>query len=288
MDPAAERAKAVLDIKQASLAASAYDKTIVYPSIPAAIAELYGHPTLEPDAIILGSPAAYRGTTLAGRDAELQIAAGFDDRTALFVEKPVSTGSVEEAQKVAQQLASSGRTISVGYMLRYCKAVQQMKKILADNDLKVMMTSAKYIMGRYRHNGEAAELTDAWSAYESSEKPAWWTKSIDCGPIVEQASGYSGERPNPPSRSHEPHAQPTLPTCHDILAAKLTSRPLPRTLWSGMTPLASCLRSRWTRARSRPRIAYRDSHRRHGNMTMARSGISNMASRCRGSHLRLN
>lgn len=34
------------------------------------------------------------------------------------------------------------------------------------------------------------------TAYEHSVKVAWWTKSIDCGPIVEQASESStiGER----------------------------------------------------------------------------------------------
>jgi predicted dehydrogenase len=92
-------------------------------------------------------------------------------RSALFVEKPVSAGTVGEAKKVAELLEARDNLVSVGYMLRYSAAVQKMKQILDENGLTVMMTSARYVM-----------------AYEKSAKLAWWNKAIDCGPIVEQAS----------------------------------------------------------------------------------------------------
>lgn len=46
---------------------------------------------------------------------------------AIFIEKPVSTGPVEEAMNVAKRLKKSGNIVSVGYMLRYLKVVQKMK-----------------------------------------------------------------------------------------------------------------------------------------------------------------
>lgn len=156
--------------KAATLAAPAYAETVVYPSVQAATAALASSP---PDLVVLGSPPAFRGTTdkSKGFNAEEQLTDAFP-AAALFVEKPVATGPVEEAQKVADLLESrKSSLVSVGYMLRYSAAVQKMKEIIKENNLTVMMTSARYVM-----------------AYEHSSKPAWWNKSIDCGPIVEQAS----------------------------------------------------------------------------------------------------
>lgn len=55
---------------------------------------------------------------------------------------------MDDVKQVAETLRESGMTVGVGYMLRYCSAVQKMKQILAENDLTVMMTSAKYVMGK--------------------------------------------------------------------------------------------------------------------------------------------
>ncbi|WOO78419.1 putative protein UNK417 [Vanrija pseudolonga] len=172
VDPAAERAQGVLASKAATLAAPAYAETVVYPSVQAATAALAASP---PDLVVLGSPPAFRGTTDKSRgfNAEEQLTDAFP-AAALFVEKPVATGPVEEVQKVADLLESrKGSLVSVGYMLRYSAAVQKMKEIIKENNLTVMMTSARYVM-----------------AYEHSSKPAWWNKSIDCGPIVEQATHF--------------------------------------------------------------------------------------------------
>ena len=58
-------------------------------------------------------------------------------------------------------------------MLRYLKAVQQMKSIIKDNNLTVMATTARYIC-----------------AYEKIAKPDWWNKSKTDGPIVEQGTHF--------------------------------------------------------------------------------------------------
>jgi predicted dehydrogenase len=147
VDPATERAEAVLVQKKLSSAASAYADTIIYPSVQACTQALSSFP---PDLILLGCPPAFRGTTDAskGFNTEVILTNAFPS-SALFVEKPISTGSVEEAKKVADLLESrKGNLVSVGYMLRYSAAVQKMKQIIAENDLTVMMTSARYIMGK--------------------------------------------------------------------------------------------------------------------------------------------
>lgn len=171
VDPATSRAEAVLKAKSLTFAASAYADTPIYPSVKDAISALSSNP---PEMILLGSPPAFRGTTdpSKGYNAEVQLTESFPN-AALFIEKPVSTGSVEEALKTAEYLEGKSNLVSVGYMLRYSAAVQKMKQILKENNLEVMMTSARYVM-----------------AYEHSAKVAWWTKSIDCGPIVEQATHF--------------------------------------------------------------------------------------------------
>jgi len=87
-----------------------------------------------------------------GKDAEREIVEGFPEAS-VFVEKPVSTSSVVSANEVVEYLKKqsggegTGRVISVGYMLRYCEGVRRMKEVLKQEGLKVMMTSARYVMG---------------------------------------------------------------------------------------------------------------------------------------------
>ena len=59
------------------------------------------------------------------------------------------------------------------YMFRYLKPVQMMKKIITENNLKVMAT-----VGRYA------------CAYESIDKIDWWNKALSCGPVVEQGTHF--------------------------------------------------------------------------------------------------
>jgi Oxidoreductase family, NAD-binding Rossmann fold/Putative oxidoreductase C terminal domain len=96
-------------------------------------------------AIWVGSPPAFRGREEEGRDLEKKLIAAFPE-TGIFIEKPVSTGPVEEAFSIAEKLEKAKNVVSVGYMLRYLKVVQKMKQILEENNLKVMATNARYIM----------------------------------------------------------------------------------------------------------------------------------------------
>ena len=63
----------------------------------------------------------------------------------MFIEKPISTSTVEQAASVGRALADSQTVVSVGYVLRYLKVVQKMRSILEDNNLHVMATVARYV-----------------------------------------------------------------------------------------------------------------------------------------------
>ncbi|BEJ11550.1 hypothetical protein CspHIS471_0200100 [Cutaneotrichosporon sp. HIS471] len=172
VDPATARAQNVLAAKAKSQAAGAYMNTVIYASVQSATAALA---TTPPHLVIVGCPPAFRGTTDPSRgfDIERQLSDSFPN-TALFIEKPVGAGDVGEAMAVADLLEKrKSNLVTVGYMLRYSAAVQMMKRIIKENNLVVMMTSARYVM-----------------AYENSTKAAWWDKSIDCGPIIEQATHF--------------------------------------------------------------------------------------------------
>ena len=170
IDPDAERARRVLQTKCQSFVLSAYKDTVVYPTfkdyMASVCAETYPH------AVWVGSPPAFRGGTEPGRNLEQLLTAGLPN-VPLFIEKPVSTGAVDQTFEVAKMLERNGSLVSVGYMLRYLKVVQKMKQIIADNHLRVMAVNARYIM-----------------AYEHTAKLEWWDKSKNPGPIVEQATHF--------------------------------------------------------------------------------------------------
>ncbi|GJE86922.1 Gfo/Idh/MocA family oxidoreductase [Phanerochaete sordida] len=173
IDPAVERARAVLAQKCETFVRSAYEHTQVYKNL----AEFVQHmtPNMAPRAFVIGSPPMFRGTTNPGRDIELQILKHFPG-VALFIEKPVATGPKEElvqAFKVSEEIKKSGATCSVGYMLRYLRAVQMMKQIIEENNLTVMATIARYA-----------------AAYEAIAKLDWWDKSKSAGPIIEQGTHF--------------------------------------------------------------------------------------------------
>lgn len=137
-------------------------------------------PNEKPQAVIIGSPPMFRGVLQKGRDIEAQILQHFPG-VPLFVEKPITTGPLEELNEtyqLAKRISDTKTICSVGYgtllsscvcgdslsrhsyMLRYLKVVQMMKKILEDNKLTVMCTIARYAC-----------------AYEAIAKPDWWDKS---------------------------------------------------------------------------------------------------------------
>ncbi|KAJ3486611.1 hypothetical protein NLI96_g4135 [Meripilus lineatus] len=173
IDPAVERAASVLQHKCETFVKSAYENTRIFRSLDDYVKGMDAKDA--PRAFVIGSPPMFRGTTQSGRNIEMQILKHFPD-VALFVEKPIATGpsaEIQEAFKVAKFIEDKGTICSVGYMLRYLKAVQMMKKILDDNNLTVMSTIARYAC-----------------AYEAIAKRDWWTKSISAGPIVEQGTHF--------------------------------------------------------------------------------------------------
>lgn len=78
-----------------------------------------------PSLIIFGIPPNFRGSSLSRSDAELQAQHHFP-RAALFLEKPITSGTAEDAKSVSSLLSSAGTRTSVGYMLRYLEGESRM------------------------------------------------------------------------------------------------------------------------------------------------------------------
>jgi predicted dehydrogenase len=173
IDPAIDRATAVLQKKCDSFVVSAYQDTRVFKTLEDFVKAM--SPRDRPRAVIVGSPPMFRGSTQPGRDIEMQIIKYFPG-VAIFIEKPIATGPVtelDEVFKVSKYITDAKVVCSVGYMLRYLKAVQMMKKIIEENNLTVMSTIARYAC-----------------AYQAIAKPDWWDKSKSAGPIVEQGTHF--------------------------------------------------------------------------------------------------
>ncbi|KAJ2930806.1 hypothetical protein H1R20_g6280, partial [Candolleomyces eurysporus] len=167
VDPNTQRAAEALEKKRGSFVVAAYQGTHICKTLDDFIGVM--SPEEKPHAVIVGSPPMFRGILQKGRDIEAQILERFPG-VPLFVEKPITTGPLEElseTHQLAKRISDSKTICSVGYMLRYLKAVQTMKKILEDNKLTVMCTIARYAC-----------------AYEAIAKP-------DCaGPIIEQGTHF--------------------------------------------------------------------------------------------------
>jgi hypothetical protein len=114
IDPAIDRARAVLKKKCESFVISAYQDTRVYKSMDEFIRNM--SPRDKPRAVIVGSPPMFRGTTQPGRDIEMQIMRHFPG-VAMFIEKPIATGpssEIEEAFKVSKHITDNNVICSVG------------------------------------------------------------------------------------------------------------------------------------------------------------------------------
>ncbi|OJT04314.1 hypothetical protein TRAPUB_4948 [Trametes pubescens] len=173
IDPAIDRATAVLQKKCETFVRSAYENTRVFKTLEDFVRNMSKKDM--PRAVIVGSPPMFRGTLQSGRDIESQIMKYFPG-VAMFIEKPAATGpasEIPEAFAVAKKIDEAGTLCSVGYMLRYLKAVQMMKQIIEENNLTVMATIARYAC-----------------AYEAIAKPDWWDKAKSAGPIVEQGTHF--------------------------------------------------------------------------------------------------
>ncbi|GFZ43959.1 hypothetical protein JCM24511_01679 [Saitozyma sp. JCM 24511] len=168
------RAEDRLTIKRAdaNVPTEAYTHTKVFESIEHASQSL--NPSEVPHLAVDGFQSTTRGSTQPGHDTEMQLIRSFPE-VAHLIEKPISAGSFEEAEKVKEAL--QGRVVSVGYMLRYLRAVKEMKTILDDNNLKVMATMATYLMAY----GFAGEHSDGITK-------GYWDKTLEMGPVVGQGT----------------------------------------------------------------------------------------------------
>ncbi|GAA5978168.1 hypothetical protein JCM10908_004256 [Rhodotorula pacifica] len=172
IDPNEATAQQRLDVKRSGFTEPAYRNTRICHSLEDFVTTMKDHE--RPHAFVVGSPAAFRGSTKQGRDFEMQVLKYFPkDTPAMFIEKPLSADTVPEALTVAKALVDSKAVVSVGYFLRYLRVVQQMRSIIEDNDLEVMAVNARYTC-----------------SYAGIAKQAWWMKSKDCGPIVEQGTHF--------------------------------------------------------------------------------------------------
>lgn len=129
---------------------------------------------LQPDAVFIGIPPAYRGSFDEGKDLELQFArAGIH----VFVEKPLSVLPPEQfmsyAKAVTETCKEKNVIVSVGYMFRYHAGILKMKELIKQHGGKVMALNARY-----------------YFAYTKAVNKYWFNEDFSGGPIVEQATHF--------------------------------------------------------------------------------------------------
>jgi len=114
VDPNTGRAQETLAKKRDSFVLSAYQNTRVCKNLQEFIDN--ATPEEAPRAIIVGSPPMFRGTLQPGRDIEVQLLKNFPG-TPIFVEKPITTGplqEVAETYQIARQISDTQTICSVG------------------------------------------------------------------------------------------------------------------------------------------------------------------------------
>ncbi|RSH90366.1 hypothetical protein EHS25_000971 [Saitozyma podzolica] len=169
------RAEAALARKRESAEARAYEGTVILPDVGEYKGRVERGEAPEPRAIFVATPPLYRGGLSSPRNLEVELMRLFPN-SAIFLEKPVATGtpweqSVSEAKEVGRMLRGHKAVVAVGYVLRYLKAVKEMKRIINENQLTVMATNARFV-----------------TAYELAIKTDWWNKDVQQGPIIEQGT----------------------------------------------------------------------------------------------------
>ncbi|ORY33983.1 putative oxidoreductase C terminal-domain-containing protein [Naematelia encephala] len=174
-DPA--RADRALAIKRNDDSVKAgYEKTEVFPSLAEAVVALKDKTGSEQLHLTVdGFHSTTRGSTTPNRNSDIVLAEAFP-QAAHFIEKPISALESEDFQQLDEVAAAlKGKITSVGYMLRYLKAVQEMKRIITENNLTIMATMATYLMA-YAYAGEDTKTI------------GYWNKSLEMGPVVGQGT----------------------------------------------------------------------------------------------------
>jgi len=163
-DPFTRRAQQVLEIRQSNPEnAQLWSTTEVFADYTEMLDKT------NPDAVYIGLPPFFHGSTEARRDVELQCARR---NIHMFIEKPISCSPLEEVSQVTKIIEQSNLTVSVGYMFRYSKAIQKMKEIMEQHG------APRAFNGRYL------------CAYTNIAKTEWWDTSKCGGPIIEQATHF--------------------------------------------------------------------------------------------------
>jgi predicted dehydrogenase len=123
-----------------------------------------------PDCVFIGVPPNAHGS--GEKPLELEC---INANAHVFIEKPISCTPPEKMAPFKEQLCaheSSGTILSVAYMFRYSKAIQEVKKLVE------MFGPVKLINARYN------------CAYSTISKMSWWDNTQSGGPIVEQATHF--------------------------------------------------------------------------------------------------
>jgi Oxidoreductase family, NAD-binding Rossmann fold len=118
VDPAIDRARAAINKKVTSDAASAYHDTQFFKTLHEFATNMAA--VDRPQAIVVGSPPMFRGTLQANKDIEVQILKLFPS-VAIFVEKPVTTGpqsEIGDLRQLANSIAEAKIVSSVGYVIK--------------------------------------------------------------------------------------------------------------------------------------------------------------------------
>lgn len=166
-DPDTARAERVLAARRAGAAPAMYAQAKVFGDFRQLLAEA------RPEAVFIGLPPNAHGLPHPPRDVELACAAA---GVHMLVEKPLSCDPPEQVQPVAEALAAAsarGLIVAVGYMFRYSKAIDTIRKILARAGGGVRAVLARYDC-----------------AYSEIRKAEWWDVRQSGGPIVEQATHF--------------------------------------------------------------------------------------------------
>jgi len=128
---------------------------------------------VKPEAVFIGTPPLFHGSTFSPRDIELQCVRR---NIHMFIEKPISCAGIEDVQQVRDMLSQAvdetDLVISVGYMFRYSKIIQKMKDIIQQYGPPKAF-NARYIC-----------------AYSNIAKTEWWDSDKCGGPIVEQGTHF--------------------------------------------------------------------------------------------------
>jgi len=116
------------------------------------------------DAVFIGVPPNVHG------EIELKCA---QHGVHMFIEKPLHCENPKKVYEILKEVRKNKVIVSVGYMLRYSKAVQFIRSFIEDYNIKIVSINARYN-----------------SAYTAIPKPFWWDTRRSGGPIVEQGTHF--------------------------------------------------------------------------------------------------